>query len=424
MRRRAPFTALLSAYAVSVAGTSMSAIAVPWLVLTATGSAASTGVVTFAEMAPYVAAQALAGPLVDRLGLRRCVSLGNVAAAVTVGAIPAMSATGSLSLPVLAALVAVAGAIRGGADCANTALVPATATLGGIALERAAGLNSAANRSALLLGAPLAGALITVTDPALVVAIDAATFAAAAVVTAIWVRVPAAAPTTAAGGSAVRRYVRDLADGLRFLRGDRLLLGIITMVAVSNLLDQGLSAVMLPVWVRDTVGTPAALGVVAAVGGLGSVAGNLIGAWLGPRLSRRALYSVGYLVGGSPRFVGFALLASLTPVLVVTGVTEVFAGSLNTVISATAFERIPADLRARVLGTVRASAWLGIPLGALVAGCTVQAVGVRDALLGFGAVYLVTTLAPFVFPAWRQMRRPASVPVDATDVAVTQASAS
>ena len=50
MRRRAPFAALISAYVVSVAGTSMSAIAIPWLVLTTTGSAAQTGVVVFAQL--------------------------------------------------------------------------------------------------------------------------------------------------------------------------------------------------------------------------------------------------------------------------------------------------------------------------------------------------------------------------------------
>lgn len=406
MRRRAPFTALLSAYAISVAGTSMSAIAIPWLVLSSTGSAANTGLVAFAEMTPYVVAQALAGPIVDRVGLRRCVSLGNAAAALAVGAIPVMYAAGGLTLPVLAVLVAVAGAIRGAADCANSALVPATATVGEIPLERAAGLNTGANRTALLLGAPLAGALITVTNPTSVVAVDAATFAAAAAITAIWVRVPQPPAAADPTGPVLRRYLRDLAAGLRFVRGERLLLGIITMVAVTNLLDQGLTAVMLPVWVRRTFGSADALGVVTAIGGLGAVLGNLVGAWLGPRVARRTLYSVGYLAGGAPRFLALALLGTLSPVLVVVLVSEVFAGSLNSVIGATSFERIPEHLRARVLGTARASAWIGIPFGALVGGYTVQIVGVRAALLGFGAVYLLTTLAPFVFPVWRQMRRP------------------
>jgi MFS family permease len=279
VRRRAPFAALIGAYVVSVAGTSMSAIAIPWLVLTTTGSAAQTGVVVFAQLLPYVVTQLLAGPMVDRFGLRRSFVWGNAAAAVAIAAIPAGYAVDVLTLPVLIAVVVVVGLCRGVADCANGALVPTTAEVGGIAMERAAGLNAGANRAALLLGAPLAGLLVTLFGSPAVVAIDGGTFAVAAVIAAIWVRVPE--PSTVQG-LGVRRYVRDLGEGLRFVRGDRLLLGIITMVAVTNLLDQGLAEVMVPVWVRDEVGSPAVLGLISGVGGGAAVLGSLLGAWLAP----------------------------------------------------------------------------------------------------------------------------------------------
>ncbi len=414
--RRTPFAALLSAYVVSMLGTSMSELAVPWLVLTTTGSAGKTGLVAFAQMLPYVTMQALAGPVVDRVGLRRSYVWGNLTAAVAVGAVPLMYATGGLSLGVLIGLVAVAGAVRGAADCANMALVPATARAGQIPLERAAGLNASANRTAILLGAPLAGVLVTVTNSATVVLVDAVTFAVAAIVVAIGVRgidadvtpasdvdKPIAAPDAP---GVLRRYGRDLADGLRFLGRDRLLLGIVAMVAVTNLLDQGLSAVLLPVWVREQLHSAAALGILGGAMGLGSVVGNLAGAWLGPRVSRRGLYSVGYLVGGAPRFFILAIASTLWPVLAVSFVADIFGGSLNSVIGATSYERIPPHMQARVLGVIRASAWIGIPFGALLAGLVADATNVRLAIAISGAAYLVTTLAPFMLPTWRQMRRP------------------
>ncbi len=414
--RRTPFAALLSAYVVSMLGTSMSELAVPWLVLTTTGSAGKTGLVAFAQMLPYVTMQALAGPVVDRVGLRRSYVWGNLTAAVAVGAVPLMYATGGLSLGVLIGLVAVAGAVRGAADCANMALVPATARAGQIPLERAAGLNASANRTAILLGAPLAGVLVTVTNSATVVLVDAVTFAVAAIVVAIGVRgidadvtpasdvdKPIAAPDAP---GVLRRYGRDLADGLRFLGRDRLLLGIVAMVAVTNLLDQGLSAVLLPVWVREQLHSAAALGILGGAMGLGSVVGNLAGAWLGPRVSRRGLYSVGYLVGGAPRFFILAIASTLWPVLAVSFVADIFGGSLNSVIGATSYERIPPHMQARVLGVIRASAWIGIPFGALLAGLVADATNVRLAIAISGAAYLLTTLAPFMFPTWRQMRRP------------------
>jgi MFS family permease len=421
--RRAPFAGLLSAYVVSMLGTSMSELAVPWLVLTTTGSAGKTGLVAFAQMLPYVTMQALAGPVVDRVGLRRSYVWGNLTAAVAVGAVPLMYATGALSLGVLLGLVAIAGAVRGAADCANMALVPATARAGQIPLERAAGLNASANRTALLLGAPIAGVLVTVTNAATVVLVDAITFAVAAIVVALSVRGidPDAAPSApdlagadnrARAPSALRRYGQDLAEGVRFLGRDRLLLGIAAMVAVTNLLDQGLSAVLLPVWVRDELHSAAALGIIGGAMGLGSLAGNLAGAWLGPRLSRRALYSVGFLVGGAPRFFILAIASTLSPVLAVSFAAEVFSGSLNPVIGATSYERIPPHMQARVLGVIRASAWVGIPFGALFAGVLADATNVRLAIAISGAAYLLTTLAPFVFPTWRQMRRPEPVEAD------------
>jgi len=401
--------ALISAYVVSVAGTSMSAIAIPWLVLTTTGSAARTGVVVFAQLLPYVVAQLLAGPVVDRFGLRRSFVWGNAAAAVAIAAIPACYALEVLTLPVLIGLVVVVGLRRGVADCANGPLVPTTAEVGGIAMERAAGIKSGANRAALLLGAPLAGVLVTGFGSPAVVAIDAGTFAVAAIIAAIWVRVREPSTVEEAG---LRRYLRDLGDGLRFVRGDRLLLGFITMVAVTNLLDQGLVEVMVPVWARNEVGSATALGLISGVGGGGAVLGSLLGAWLTPKLPRRMTFAVSYVLSGAPRFAVLALSDSLALILAVWFAAEVFSGTLNPVLGAAAYERIPPELRARVLGVLRSTAWLGLPLGALAGGYLTEAWSLHTALWVFGAAYLVTTLAPFVFPAWRELdRRPEPAPV-------------
>ena len=56
--------------------------------------------------------------------------------------------------------------------------------------------------------------------------------------------------------------------------------------------------------------------------------------------------------------------------------TAIVSGSVNSVLGATFYERIPENLRARVLGVIRASAWVGIPFGALGAGAVTQAYGV------------------------------------------------
>jgi hypothetical protein len=63
----------------------MLVIAVPWLVLTSTGSAAQTGLVVMCQAAPYVAAQVLTGPLLDRVRPQRVSAVGDSISAAAMG---------------------------------------------------------------------------------------------------------------------------------------------------------------------------------------------------------------------------------------------------------------------------------------------------------------------------------------------------
>jgi MFS family permease len=406
--RRARATALYglcSAYFVSGLGTAMSAVAIPWLALVTTGSAGSTGVVGFSQMAPYVAVQATAGPLVDRIGLRRTFLGGNTIAAVTVCAIPLLHALGMLSLGGLAALVAGAGAVRGAADAATSPLVPATAARDGVPNERAAAVYSAANRTAMLIGMPVAGVLIAATGAATVVLVDGISFAAAVAVVAATIPRSIGRPRPDAAALDARGYGRELAEGLRFVRADRLLLGLAAMILVTNLLDEALLAVLLPVWAHDRIHEPQALGLVGGAMGLGMLVGVLGVAWLGTRLPRWRTYAVGGLIAASPPFFALAAFGAVPPVVAVCVVSGIGGGVMNPIIGAVQWERVPPQLQARVLGATKASAWLGIPFGSLLGGLLAERAGLTAALVGCGVGMLLATLAPFVFPSWRGLDR-------------------
>jgi MFS family permease len=382
-RSQRPLTGLLVAQLVSVLGTSMSALAIPWLVLTSTGSATRTGLIAFAELAPYVAMQALGGPLVDRIGARRIYVLGNAAAAVAVCAIPALYAIALLPLGALAGLVAVAGAVRGLADCAGLVLVPGAAGLGAVPLERAAGLHGRA--------------------PA-VVLVDGVTFALAATLVAMLVPT-AAQPQRSQRRLNTRQYTADLAEGVRFIRTDRLLLVLVAMIAVTNLLDQGINAVLVPVWVREHLHQPQALGLIAGALGAGALIGALTAAWLGPKLPRRIVFTAGTLIAGAPLSLVLAWSSTLPPALTAAFVAGLATGGLNPILNAVLYERIPPQLRARTLGALKASAWIGTPIGPLLAGSLVEATGLRTTLLTFAMIFLVATAAPLMLPAMRHMNR-------------------
>src|SRR6476469_4837600 len=94
---RVPLYGWLTSQAISLLGTRVSMLAIPWLVLTTTGSATQTGVVAAVELTPLVVFKAVGGPLVDRLGPRRVALTCDALSLVVVGAIPLAHASGALS---------------------------------------------------------------------------------------------------------------------------------------------------------------------------------------------------------------------------------------------------------------------------------------------------------------------------------------
>ena len=406
---RRGFVALLTAEAVSMIGTRMSAVALPWFVLVTTGSAARTGLVAFAETLPYVLACALGGPLLDRIGARRVSLSADAVSALAVLAIPVMHLRG-LSFSVLVTLVVAIGALRGFGDTAKRVVFPQTVAAAGVEMTRATGLHDGVARLATLLGAPLAGVLIWRFEAPTVLVVDAATFAFAAAAVALLV--PTAGST--AGGAADtlprERYLRALRGGLQFLHRDRVTAGIVLMLFFTNLFDAAYTSVYLPMWAREIADSPLALGAVMAAFALGAVLGNVAFTAVAPRLSRFWTFAVGFLIGGAPRFFVAGLADDAWVLYAVSFVAGVGIAAINPILGAVSYERVPEPLLARVQGLTVAAAWAGIPLGALIGGWTAGSMGLAAALVLLGALYLVVTLVPFVQPRWRDLDAGRSAP--------------
>jgi MFS family permease len=404
--QRRGLVGLLAAVGISTAGTRMSLLALPWFVLTTTGSPTLTGLVATVELTPYVLVQAVGGPAVDRVGAWRTAIGSDVGAGLLVGLIPILHLLDLLTTPELLVLVGIAGALRGAGDASRDVLLPGVGEQAGTPLERCAGLFDGVSRGAQLLGAPLAGVLIGLTNAVNVLAIDAASFVVSAALVAAFVP-RNAEPDALPQDDEPLGYLASLREGFAFVRGDRLLLGIGVMVLVTNLLDNANAAVLTPVWARDVAHSAVALGLISAAFGLGAVTGNVVITWLGPRLPRRWTYAVGFLMTGGPRMLTLALASSVSPVLAVCVIAGFGAGGINPILGAVQYRRIPRHLQVRVLGAVNAAAWAGMPFGGLIAGGLVESVGLRPTLAMAAAVYFATTLTPFVFPAWRGMDEPA-----------------
>jgi predicted MFS family arabinose efflux permease len=399
---------LVAAYAVSLTGTRMSAVALPWFVLVTTGSATRTGLVLFAEMAPYVVVKALAGPIIDRRGPRP-ISVGtDVVSAVLVAAIPILYASGALRYGVLLALVAMIGAARGPGDAAKAALVPRVAETAGVRLERATGLVQTVERLSTALGPAIAAALIAVVEPTTALLVDAASFACAALLLAPSARlVRRSRKDSGPVHAEPEPYLRRLRAGADFLRRDRLLRALVLMIAVTNLIDAAFIGVLLPVWADETGRGVAAYGILLTVFSGTAVAGSLIAAAIAHRLPRRLTFFACFLLGAPPLYLTLAANPPTWTIAAVYAACGLLTGFVNPILSTVMLQRIPANLTGRVLALVQSAAWAGIPLGGLVGGLLTEAVGVTTALLVCGATYLVVIAAPATQPGWRAMdRRP------------------
>jgi MFS family permease len=414
--KRLPLYGWLTAEAISLLGTRVSMIAIPWLVLVTTGSPTRTGLVSVAELTPLVLFKATGGPLVDRAGPRRMAVTADLLSMVSVGLIPLLHGAGALTFPALLVLVAVGGGLRGPGDVAVGAMIPSLVARAGVPFERATGLASAIERGATMVGAALAGGLVASIGAAHAVVVDALSFGLCAMVLLVTTRgldEPTGggarhrqdAPQT--GAETKTSYVAELRDGWGFLRHDAVLMSLAVMVAVTNLLDLAWSAVLLPVWARESGAGVGAVGLIFSVWGGASMVGSFVAAAYGTRLRRFPTYVVAFLVTGLPRFVVYALGVPLWAILATCVVGGCASGFLNPVLGAVEFERIPPALVGRVTALNSALCWSLMPLGGVLGGVLVSGIGLDPALLVIGSCYFAATMAPALLPRFREMDRPA-----------------
>ncbi|KQW47829.1 MFS transporter permease [Nocardioides sp. Root1257] len=405
MSSRRPLYGWLTAEAISLTGTRVSMIALPWFVLTTTGSPTRTGLVALAEMLPLVVLKVLSGPVIDRVGARRVSIACDVASVAAVGAIPLLHEAGMLTFPVLLVLVALAGALRGPGDAAKAALTPAVVAAADVPMERATGLHSTVERTAGLLGAAGAAGLVAAIGAADALLVDALSFGASAAVLAATTRTLRKVGSDEEDDPA--SYGARLRAGWDFLRGDRVLLGITVMVALTNLLDAAYITVLVPVWSKEVVGSASGVALLFAFFGGSAAVGALCASAWGARMPRRTTYLVAFLLAGAPRFVVMALDSPVWLVVGTCAVAGFAAGFINPILGAVIFERIPTDLTGRVSALTTAMCFALIPFGGVLGGLLVSGVGLTPALLAVGVAYFVVTMLPAVDPHWRELdRRP------------------
>ncbi len=397
--RRAPIYGLFTATGISLVGSQLTVIAIPWFVLTTTGSPAKTGLTAFAEALAAILAAFFGGTFVDRLGHKRASVVADLASGAIVALVPLLYATAGLTFWQLLPLVFLRSFFDTPGNTARAALRPDATTMANMPPERVNGGMQAIQRGAGLVGAPLAGVLIALLGTSQVLWLDAGSFAISAAIVGVLL------PGSVARAKETGPYLAAIADGLRYIRQDRLLLAIATTVGVTNFLGDPLFAVVMPVYVRERFGSPLALGAMAGAFGGGAMLGAVVFGIIGRRLPRRATFIGAFNVAPLSLWI-LALLPPLPIILITLIARGIVGGPLNPIIDTVKQERVPIALRGRVYGTITAIAFAAIPLGMALAGYLVEWIGVRATLFVMAIAYLATSLSMLINPALRGMDIP------------------
>ncbi|HEY5881818.1 MAG TPA: MFS transporter, partial [Nakamurella sp.] len=376
-----PLVGVLAATALSVTANSIVAIAVPWLVLERTGSAALAGLAGAAAIAPIVFSAVFGGALIDRIGKRRTSMIADMLSAAAVAALPLADATIGLGIALVLVLVAVGAVFDSPGAAAREALRPDVARAARVPLARVNAWGEVAENVGYLAGPALAGLLLVVVGGFGTVWAAAALFAFALLVT--WFLVP--------GNLSARPepepYLRSVWDGVRFLLGDRTLRAITATAAVIWLFLLPFESVVLNAYLNAS-GQVVAFGVILAGYAGGAIAGALVYGAVAHRIPTRvalvtALALAGIWLGA------FAALPSLSVMVVLAFAAGIVTGPINPLCALIVQSRTPERFRGRVVGSYTALALAAGPLGLLAFGPLVDTYGPAWGFAAIGGGLLV-----------------------------------
>jgi MFS family permease len=155
-RKLAPFVLLQFASITSVISGSMVFIAIPWLALELTGSAAAAGFVVAMTAIPALLIAPIIGSIIDRFGRRFVAIWAELFTALTVLLIPLISGVWELTVPALIAVGVFRAMFSPGGSTSRKSLVPDAASPAQMTLDRANSIHEGLFSTGFAIGPALA----------------------------------------------------------------------------------------------------------------------------------------------------------------------------------------------------------------------------------------------------------------------------
>jgi MFS family permease len=393
--RERTFRLLWTGQAISGFGSALVPVALAFSLVELTSSASALGLVLTAGFATRIVFLPLGGVVADRLPRQHVMVAADGVRAATEALVALLLLSGVARPWQLACLYAVYGAADAFFSPASVALATETVPRG--LLQQANALMNLPNSAAAVLCPALAGLLVAVLTPGVVIGLDAATFVVSAVTLAA-LRLPPRARTVSEPN-----LLGELHAGWRELAARSWVWGGIAYFSVANFAIAPLY-VLGPFVAEEKLGGALGWGLIATCGGIGAVAGDVAAMRFRPR---RAL-APGFLLVAVWALEP-ALLAKPFPAVVIAAAAAVGFGALafsNAMWLTALQELIPPESLARV----SSFDWLGSrafqPAGYALAGPLAAVIGIPATLAAGAAAHASASVAIALTPAVRRLERP------------------
>jgi predicted MFS family arabinose efflux permease len=395
LHRQRGFRRLWIGEGVSVFGNATTSVLIPLLAVVGLhASAWWMGLLTAATWLPWLVIGLPVGALVDGLPVRAVMIAADVVSAVALASVPVAWWCGVLTLGQLLAVALAGGCATVFFRSAYPSLVRQVVARDQLteANARLFGTESAAN----VAGPGLGGFLAGVVGAAAGVLVDAASFVVSALC--LW-RLPMRPPATTPRERprALRSRIRE---GLRFVYTDRLLRYFTVSGGISNFGLTGFQAILVLYLVRSGGLTPATIGLVLAINGIGGVVGAAAAARLAARLGSGRATVVLRLVAGPTSlalvFAGPGARVALVAAALAVLAFGVVAG--NVIKSAFRMRYVPGELQGRSVTAMQLVNFGMAPLAAVCAGWLGGAIGLRATVGVMAAIHAAACLSVLCSP--------------------------
>lgn len=393
----------LASYALSLLGNSIAAVALPLIVLQATGSVLAMGILSAATAIPAFLAGLVMGVVIDRVNRRTSSVATDLISASAVAALPIVDGVTGLNLGwfILFGVVGAVGDVPG--LTARDALLPAIARDSGMSLERLIGIRESLAAFVVVVGPAAAGSLLALFDGPTVLWVTASTSLAAAMLTLlIPKRIGLISSVSDPGLPASSSSWGQLKDGWRVLFGGNRLLFAVTMLnLVMVTVVATLQGIVLPAHfvLIDQSGM---FGFVLTAIAAGTLIGSGVYAVFHTRGSRRGWFVVGML--GTVVGIGIiSLRASVQLILTGAFVLGIMSGLLGGVLGVLMIEYIPEDMRGRIMGTQNSLMMIAAPAGILTAALVIHLTSLATTGIAVAVVWGLAALVALVSPSLRNL---------------------